>query len=859
MSNKTFISNIQGKYIIQIAIALIPIAFCIYFLKHEGYQLQKSFNLIKQVRPELMLLALFVTLIYIIIHGYMYKASFKALNADIPYKNLLILALKRNFISVFIPAGGVSSYAFFTREIENKGVSKIRIHLASMIYAISGFASLILIAFPAFLLLAFSHDLNRNIIIAFSVLMALFILLFQSFRSLMKRGRAYKILSRYFPGVPMLFDDLQNEKYSVKYFVLAIIYSIFIELCGIAHLYIISLALGMNIRLTVALIGYVLATIMYSLSPFLRGLGAVELTLTITLLKFGFLKITAISASLLYRFFEFWIPLFVSAVSFFYKKENIILRILPAFFTLILGVVNIISVLTSGVAERLEILKDFIPENIIYFSNFTVIIAGVVLIVLSAYLVRGLKNAWITAILITIFSVIGHLTKAIDYEEASFALFVLFLLVYTRKNYSVKSDKQLFNNAKWYLTGGVLFVSVYGILGFYLLSKRHFHAELSLWQSFLYLLNSLLVFNNDSLTIYTHFARWFVHSLNFLGAALIISLLYIFFKPYRHKFQNAVEETDQAKEIVNNYGRSALDYFKTYPDKSIYLGKDNRYFVSFKTANDYVVVLETPVCEHDSQIPEIVAGFDEYCIQHGLRTVYFRVDEQHLKYFKQSNKKSIFIGQEGIVDLSTFSLEGGDKKPTRNALNKMKSLGYTCKIYYPPQKNGFLQKLKSVSDEWLISSDKKESAFTQGIWNNAEIKFQVVLAVEDIEEKVVAFCNIIPDYARDEGTYDLLRKTADAPGGVLDMLMVNMIEYFCQNSKKYLNLGMAPLSGIEEAKNFKERAIKFAYENLRQYDHFKGLRFFKDKYAGNWKNKYLVYSNDFDLIQMPILLEKVSR
>ena len=73
-----------------------------------------------------------------------------------------------------------------------------------------------------------------------------------------------------------------------------------------------------------------------------------------------------------------------------------------------------------------------------------------------------------------------------------------------------------------------------------------------------------------------------------------------------------------------------------------------------------------------------------------------------------------------------------------------------------------------------------------------------------------------------------------------------------------MNLGMAPLSGIEQAKNFKERTIKFAYEHLKQSDHFKGLRFFKEKYAYTWHNKYLVYTNDFDLLQAPLIIERVS-
>jgi phosphatidylglycerol lysyltransferase len=856
---KSSTSAIQGKFIIQVSLALIPIAFCIYFLKHRGYQLNQSFALIKQADIKYVIIALLLSIIYILVHGYMYKSSFKTLQAHVTFKSSLILALKRNFISVFLPAGGVSSYAFFTQEIKNHGISNIRIHLASVVFGIAGFASLFIIAIPAMIILAFSHKLGENMIIAFIILTLIFLLLFMAFRSFLKRGFSFQVLSKYFPGLVILMDDLQNQEFSIVYFLEAILFSFIIELCGIAHLYFVSYALGIKIELSAALIGYAIATIMYALSPFMRGLGAVELTLSLTLVGFGIPKIEAISISLLYRFFEFWLPLIISAGSFFYKKKNLLLRVLPALLTLILGLVNIFSVLTPGIAERVALLRDFIPENIRYFSSFTVIISGVILIILSAYLMRGLRNSWIATLIIISFSVIGHLTKAIDYEEAIFALIVLFLLIYTRENYFVKSDKKLFHNTKWYFAGFFLFVFTYGITGFYLLSKIHFGADLDLWHSFLYLINSLLIFNNDALTPYTHFARWFVHSLNFLGAVIIFYSLYLILKPYRHITKNEQSDIEKANALLKVYGKSSLDYFKVYPDKSIYLGSDASSFVSFKIVNDYAFVLESPVCESESKLPVVIFEFDKYCLKNGLRTMYYRVDEQHLKYFEHHGKRALYIGQEGIVDLSTFTLEGGDKKPERNALNKMKSLGYKCIINCPPQKDGLLQKLKQVSDDWLNEFNKKETAFTQGIWNTSELKNLVILSVENEEEKVVAFANIIPDYAPDEGTYDLIRKMRSAPHGVLDMLMINMIAYFKDQNKKYLNLGMAPFSGIEQAKDFKEKTIKFAYDNLKQFDHFKGLRFFKEKYAYAWQNKFLVYDTDFDLLQAPILIDKVSR
>ena len=859
MAIKSFSIRVQGKYILQISLTLLIIALCVYFIKHEGPELHQAFQVIRGSSIWFNAVAFLVTIAYVLIHGLLYKASFKSLNVNLPYKSLLLLSLKRNFISVFLPAGGVSSYAFFNKEIEQEGVSKTKIYLSSVVYGIVGFASLVVIALVAVLLMAMSHSLSQNILLYTGLLILLVLAAIWVFWSILSKGVVYRFISRYFPSFQIIITDLQSEGYKSANLFRALFYSLLIEFCGIAHLIIVAAALGYHLSLYQAIVGYSLATVMYALSPFMRGLGAVELTLSITLINFGIPNVAAISISLLYRVFEFWIPLIISAGSFIYKKDNLLLRIVPAFLTLLLGMTNIFSALLPAIGSRLTFIEDFISPEIIYFSNFTIIVLGISLIVLSAYLLRGLINAWLATMVIVVFSLIGHLVKAIDYEEAIFALCVLLILVYTRKNYIMRSDKRLLHLTKWYLLGALIFIPIYGIVGFYYIHHRHFGQDFGFWQSTVYTFNSLLVFNNDLIPPRTNFAHWFIYSLNFMGGGLFLFSLLSILKPLKHSNIPEISDFEKAKAILKKYGSSPLDYFKIYPDKSFYFGKDGESFVSFKIANGYAVVLEKPVYSNSCSLISIINEFDEYCTINGLRTLYYRIDETDLPTFRKLKKKAIFIGQEAIVDVNTFTLEGGEKKPMRNALNKAKAMGYKCNIYFPPQKEGFLQKLKTVSNEWLLAFDKKEMAFTQGIWNISELKQQIIFAVEDNEEKIHAFANIVPDYAPNEGTYDLIRKTEDSHGTVLDVLMIRMIEYFKENNIQYLNLGMAPFSGIEEVKNFKERTIKFAYENLKQFDHFKGLRFFKEKYAYAWHNKYLVYSNDFDLLQAPMVIEKVSK
>jgi phosphatidylglycerol lysyltransferase len=850
--------NVSRKNIIQVFLAFIPIFLCIYFIRHEGYELQQAIETIKDSSIYWILIGLVITLFCLFCFGKMYQYSFKSLNAKVPFSDSMILHLKRGFISVFLPAGGVTSLAFFSEKIEQRGISKTKIYFSSIIYSIAGFASLIVVAIPTIAILLLSHQLSNNVLFAFFFLILIFTFMVFGIRSFLKERWIFRIVSKFFPKVSYTLRELQEQKYSISGAFITIFYSILVELCGMFHLYIAMRAIGLPGNVELSMLGYVIATIMYAISPFMRGLGAVEISLSVVLISFGINPVQAISITLLYRVFEFWLPLFTGFISFFNRKDHLLLRLMPGIFTLLLGIINIISVLTPAISSRLKLITGLVPQNLIHFSYFAVIASGILLIFLSFYLIRGLRSAWIIVTILVFFSIIGNMIKGIDYEEAIFASFLFFILLYTRKNYIVKSGMAAFRYIWLYLSAGALFLFIYSVAGFYFAAHVHFKADFSVLDSAVASLQTMFFINPDYLSPHTRFAVDFILSIRVLSFGWLGAFVFFALSPYKFLGVTSEDELHSARELVKQIGHYSLDHFKTTPDKFIYWNEDHTGFISYCITREYAVVLEFPVCKDYFSSKELILSFEMYCAANGIKTLYYRVDEKDIPLFRELKKKAILIGQEGLIDIQSFTISGTEFKPIRNALNKVQNLQMVCNVYEPPLKKGLVQKLKAVSDEWLVEFDKKEAGFSQGIWNEKEITSHKVFVVEDREGKVYAFANIIPDYATGEVTYDLIRKTKDSPGGVLDAIMVKMIEYYRQKGKTYLNVGLAPMSGIEKGKNIPERAIKYAYENMHSFEHFKGLRFFKEKYAREWVNKYLVYNNDFDILQAPTILKRVS-
>jgi phosphatidylglycerol lysyltransferase len=421
------------KLIIQFIFTALFIYMAAWFISHEKSELTSVRNILTGANLYWVLAGLGLVIFYVFLQAMMYVTSFAAINLRVKIWDATILFLKRNFISVFLPAGGVSSLVFFSSEIEKKGITRTQVYLASSIYAFVGILSVVLVAIPAFLFVVTGGSMGSGKWFALAGAVVILLKFAFIYYSLLRKKGIYKWILKVFPGSALFIEDMSNNKLNRHQFIYTIITSVVIEFVGIAHVYIAMVALGIHASLSAAIMAYIVVVVFLIISPFLRGLGAIEVSMTYVLIQSGFTNVESIAVTMLFRFFEFWVPLFTGLFSFLLKVEKLVMRILPAVLIFCLGIVNIISVLTPALPERLQILRDYLLIDVVSFSNSFVLVTGMFLLVTAAFMLRGLRTAWWFALALSIISIFGHITKGIDYEEAAVALLVIGSLIATRK------------------------------------------------------------------------------------------------------------------------------------------------------------------------------------------------------------------------------------------------------------------------------------------------------------------------------------------------------------------------------------------------------------------------------------------
>lgn len=855
ISIKKIVSKVHWKEIL--AVLILFLAFI--FFRSERREMASIIPQLKQADGFWIFVGVLLTLVYVLLQALMYVASFRTVGTKITLLNALELFLKRNFLSVFLPAGGISSLAYTPKPIQRKIPYKQSINKASAIYGFVGILTVFLVGIPVVMYAAYLHQDFGDSRFWLVVVGAFIAIIFWLVHSLRNKGIVYRLAEKYWPQKIDDIDEIFGGEMNSRGFYLTIFISVLIEFCGIFHLLIAMFAFGTDGSFSAAAVGYTISVLLMLVSPFLRGLGAVELSLIYILAHFGFSHSEGLGITLLYRTFEFWLPLILGIFAFVWNGRKVIARILPAFAIFLLGMVNVISVITPPIKDRLHFNKLYFSEGTLHFSKILTLIAGVLLIVTSGYLIRGLKRGWYFALFLAIVSLFANLVKALDYEEALVALVIILILITTRKEYVLKSSRKVFRTGFSWLVGILSALLIFNFLSFYFIDKRHFGIDFTWREAIYYTFQNFLLFKENGLTPKTGFARDFEYLNYFLGISFWMMLIFSFFnvRKITHTHEDA-QDFEQAENLINLYGTSALDYFKIAKEKQLFFADNEEGFMAYRIANNYAVVLEEPVSSPSDKL-ELIKQFEQYCKNMGVKPIYYRIDERSVHLFNRLNRQKLFIGQEAIMQVNSFKLEGKERKSLRNGLNALHKKGYTTEILVAPQTEETLNEIQKISDEWLSEFEKSEMVFAQGMFDRNEIRHQDLIILKNADNHIEAFLNVVPDFAPDECTYDLIRRTSTAPNGSMDAMLVKLVEYAQSKNLNYINLGLTPLAGEKVPDNTAEEILAFVYNRIGSFKHYQSLRTFKEKYADSWENKYLIYGNDFDLVQIPAALNKVMK
>lgn len=507
----------------------------------------------------------------------------------------------------------------------------------------------------------------------------------------------------------------------------------------------------------------------------------------------------------------------------------------------VVGVVNLLSAVTPSLPSRVEWLKQLFPFSVRSSAHLFAAITGFLLLTLATNLLRRKRVAWLVTVTLLTISMASHLIKGLDYEEALLCSVVLGQLILMRRMFTAQSDPPSIAQGLRVLAGALVFTLAYGTVGFFLLDREYsvnFDLETALSQT----LAMFLAEDNAGLQPLTRFGEFFADSIYVIGAVTVGYALLMLLRPVLVRSGATDEEQEQARAIVEQYGRSSLARFTLFDDKVYYFSPSRKSVIAYVSKGRGAIALGDPIGPMEDR-REALVGFQQFCDRNDWYPAFYQTLPDDLRLYQSLGFRILQIGEEAVIDLKAFTLKGKAYQDLRTAINKLTKLGHTVEFHKPPISSELLRELRPVSDAWLHLMQGAEKKFSVGWFNEDYLKTSEMVVIRMPTKQISAFANVVVKYQSSQVTIDLMRRQAVIENGTMDFLFVSLFQHFKERGYEGFNLGLSALSGVGESEKSPrlEQGIHYLYQHLNQFYNFKGLHEYKKKFRPRWEPRYLVY------------------
>jgi phosphatidylglycerol lysyltransferase len=500
------------------------------------------------------------------------------------------------------------------------------------------------------------------------------------------------------------------------------------------------------------------------------------------------------------------------------------------------GIVLLVSGATPALEGRMDILRHVIPLPFIEASHLLGSVAGFFLLLLSIGLYRRLDAAWSLCVVVLACGIVVSLAKGLDWEEAFVLAIVLGLALLSRSAFYRQSS--LLNEepspAALVAVGIACAASIW--VG-YLAYKQVDYSNALWWQ---------VAYSGDAP--------------RFLRASLLVIVAaggfgaYLLLRPARGRQSRSYEITPDVQRIVSEAQATEANLALT-GDKQFLVAPERDAFLMYDVQGATWIVMGDPVGNAERFV-DLLWRFCELVDRRGGKPVFYEVAAHNLPRYLDLGLSLLKLGEEALIDLAAFSLEGGARANLRQSSKKAERQGLAFSVVASADLAPLIPELREISDDWLAAKGAVEKQFSVGHFDPAYLaRFDIAVIRHD--GRIVAFANIWQSAQKHELSVDLMRHRSDAPRGQMDYLFVQLLLWGKEQGFKWFSLGMAPLSGLEghPLAPAWHKAGNLIFQHGEQIYGFEGLRAFKEKFRPEWRPRYLACPGGLTL---PLVLLDVA-
>jgi lysyl-tRNA synthetase class 2 len=514
------------------------------------------------------------------------------------------------------------------------------------------------------------------------------------------------------------------------------------------------------------------------------------------------------------------------------------LPMLAAFGAIAVAVINLISALTPNVGWRGHALLTLEPLGAMRVSHALAIPAAWVLLVAGFYLGRRRRRALHLAIGVLIVLAVLNVLKGLDIEEAAADLLAAGLLWLGRSSFCVEHESLAKGRTALFrivgLASGTILVAATAVwigapsdtsVG----TIARTTGDLLSWQG------SPIAFRDE--------VGQLGLAVGLLGVMTLFACASLVFRPLNGpRFFPDAATRAAAVALVRRHGSDTLAYFKLRHDKHYLFSPDRAAFVGYRIENGVLLISGDPVGP-DAALPALMRELSDFAERRALTVAALGVSERLRPLFEQLGLRSLYIGDEAIVDTRAFSLEGRAIRKVRQSVSRLEKAGFSVELREVSSLDvGTLAELKRVSREWRQGEPERGFAMAMDELCCADQTDTIVVVARDSGGVVRAFLQFVPSYGRQAMSLSAMRRERTTPNGLTEFLLVRSIELLRERGVEEASLNFAAFARtVHEPRGIAQRLARRMILYGDRFFQIESLYRFNAKFFPRWEPRYFMF------------------
>ncbi|WP_081871628.1 phosphatidylglycerol lysyltransferase domain-containing protein [Parvularcula oceani] len=474
-------------------------------------------------------------------------------------------------------------------------------------------------------------------------------------------------------------------------------------------------------------------------------------------------------------------------------------------------------------AERFGEAAGLLPVAAINASHFFSSLTGVLLLLVASSLRRRSRSAWLVTLVLLGIAAGLNLTRGGPWQPSALLLAVGAALFAARGAFYRKGGLGSGLSEPVWLLAAILAFAIFVWLGLIVFRATPYSDDL--WWRF--------VLEGGAPSRFLRAAA---------GGAIVLTFVmsWRFLAPQAMPEAAAPPDAARLEAALADGDMGHADANLAWlQDKHLLFSESGRSFLQYGVRGRRMVVMGAPYGLW-SELPQLLRDARDRADRHGMSLCFYSVGPALLPALIELGLVIQKIGEAAILPLEDFSLEGSHRQPLRQSRRRAQKEGLSFRIAPKEEVPGLLPRLEAISDDWLSRHEGEEKGFSLGRFDPDYLS-RFPMALVEGADGPVAFANIWTTAGQRELSADLMRFSEGSPRGVMDYLFTELAFWGQAQGYRLLDLGMAPLSGLEEDRlaPLMSQVGAFAYSRGGRFYGFHGLRIYKEKFAPVWEPLYL--------------------